>query len=256
LFLAVPAFVVNGNSFETDVPFLAFWMAAVALFAAERPLLSGVAMVLATLTAPQALLLCPILGVYLWLKPGKRWYWLVLLVPPATFAAYQLFERVTTGAVPATVLSGYLTIYETLQAKLGSALMLFIHSWFIVFPALLPPALVLAWRRRKEPETRFLLAWIAIFFCAAAAVAFAGSARYLLPMAAPIALLASRLQRRWDAIGFALQMTLSLGLAAENYQHWDGYRECAASLHRVSAGHRVWVDNDWGLRFYIERDGG
>src|SRR4029079_9160503 len=32
LFLAVPAFVVNGNSFEADLPFLAFWMASVALF--------------------------------------------------------------------------------------------------------------------------------------------------------------------------------------------------------------------------------
>ena len=32
LFIAVPAFVVNGSSLEADLPFLAFWMAAVALF--------------------------------------------------------------------------------------------------------------------------------------------------------------------------------------------------------------------------------
>jgi 4-amino-4-deoxy-L-arabinose transferase-like glycosyltransferase len=32
LFLAVPAFVVNGNSFEADLPFLALWMTAIALF--------------------------------------------------------------------------------------------------------------------------------------------------------------------------------------------------------------------------------
>ncbi len=36
LFLAVPAFVVNGNSFEPDVPFLAFWMASIALFCSGR----------------------------------------------------------------------------------------------------------------------------------------------------------------------------------------------------------------------------
>ena len=36
LFLAVPAFVINGNSFETDVPFLAFWMASIALFVSGR----------------------------------------------------------------------------------------------------------------------------------------------------------------------------------------------------------------------------
>ena len=76
LFLAVPAFVVNGTSFETDVPFLAFWMAAIALFCADR-LASGVlAMVLASLTAlsdrsadsdPRGLLLAlpPTLGVAL-----------------------------------------------------------------------------------------------------------------------------------------------------------------------------------------------
>jgi hypothetical protein len=267
LFLAVPAFVVNGNSFETDVPFLAFWMLAVALFAGGRPVLASFSMVLASLTAPQALLLCPILAVYLWLGPASgaddrflssanRARWLLLLIPPATLLAYNLCERFSTGAMPATVLTGYLTVYETLQAKLQNAVMLFIHSWFIVFPALVPPAFVLAWRRRREPETRFLLAWIAIFFAGAVAGAFAGSARYLLPMAAPVALLASRLRLKWLALGFVLQMTLSLGLAVINYQHWDAYRDFAASLRRVAAGHRVWVDNDWGLRYYIERDGG
>ncbi len=160
---------------------------------------AGIAMVLATLTAYQAILLCPILAVYLWLNPGNRRRWLVLLVPPVTIVAYQIFERLSTGAMPASVLTGYLTFYETLQAKLQNALMLFIHSWFIVFPALLPPALVLAWRKRNEPDTRFLLAWIAIFFVSVVALAFAGSARYLLPMAAPVALLASHLRPKWLA---------------------------------------------------------
>ena len=32
LFIAVPAFVVNGGSLEADLPFLAFWMASIALF--------------------------------------------------------------------------------------------------------------------------------------------------------------------------------------------------------------------------------
>ena len=32
LFIAVPAFVVNGNSLESDLPFLAFWMLAIAWF--------------------------------------------------------------------------------------------------------------------------------------------------------------------------------------------------------------------------------
>src|SRR5229473_7434030 len=32
LFIAVPAFVVNGGSLEADLPFLAFWMTAMAFF--------------------------------------------------------------------------------------------------------------------------------------------------------------------------------------------------------------------------------
>ena len=67
---------------------------------------------------------------------------------------------------------------------------------------------------------------------------FAGSARYLLPMAAPVALLASRLRPRWLAAGFAAQMALGLGLAVVNYQHWDGYRRFAATL-RAQAGARA-----------------
>jgi hypothetical protein len=83
------------------------------------------------------------------------------------------------------------------------------------------------------------------------AVFFAGSARYLLPMAAPVALLASRLRPRWLAAGFAAQMVLALGLAVVNYQHWDGYRQFAARVQ----GARVWVDGEWGLRHYLESQG-
>src|ERR1017187_551733 len=255
LFIAVPVFVVNGNSLETDLPFLAFWMAAVALFE-TTPLLSALCLALAALTAYQAVLLTPILAVYVWLFHRRdRARWLILLVPPSMVAAWQLFERLSTGALPAAVLNGYLATYQTLDTKLASALALTIHSWFIVFPALVPPALVLAWRRRREPDTLFLLAWIAVFFAGALVIFFAGSARYLLPMAAPAVLLASRLRPKWLAAGFALQLALGLSLAAVNYQHWDGYRQFAESLRGPAAGHRVWVDGEWGLRFYLESDG-
>jgi len=273
LFVAVPAFVVNGNSLETDLPFLAFWMAAIALFVTpplrsdpsrERkravPLLSALCMSLAALTAYQAVLLTPILAVYVWLFHRRsRARWLILLVPPLTVAAWQLFERLSTGALPAAVLNGYLATLQTFDAKLASALALTIHSWFIVFPALVPPALWLAWRRAqrapREPDTLFLLAWIGIFFAGALAIFFAGSARYLLPMAAPVALLASCLRPKWLAVGFAIQLALGLGLAVVNYQHWDGYRQFAQSLRGPAAGHRVWVDGEWGLRYYLESDG-
>jgi hypothetical protein len=257
LFLAVPAFVVNGNSFESDLPFLAFWMAGVALFAAGRYRASAVALALAALAAYQAIFATPILWWHVWLfERRKREAWAVTLVPPATLALWQVLERLSTGALPASVLEGYLSAYdfESLVNKLSSVAALTGHACFLVFPALIPGAAMLAWKKRREPDTLFLLGWTGLFLAAALAVFFAGSARYLLPVAAPVALLASRLRRRWLAAGFGIQMGLSLMLATVNYQHWDGYRQFAASL--PTADRRVWINADWGLRYYLEAAGG
>ena len=68
-------------------------------------------------------------------------------------------------------------------------------------------------------------------------------------MAAPVALLASRLRPRWLAAGFALQMALSLGLAAMNHQHWDGLSRLCRVAAPCAGSHRVWVDDEWGLRY-------
>lgn len=248
LFLAVPPFVVNGNSLETDLPFLAFWMAAVAFFCARRLALAAAAMALATMVAYQAIFLTPILGVYVWLyRRRDRAAWITLATPFVMVAVWQAFERLTTGALPASVLGGYFAKYgfQAVEAKLSNALMLFIHSWFIVFP----PLIWFLWRKGREP---FLLAWIVIFFCGAVVVFFAGSARYLLPMAAPVAMLVSHAPVRWLVVGFAAQMSLSIGLAAMNYQHWDAYRKFSS---RVPEARRVWVNGELGMRHYLEDAG-
>lgn len=261
LFIAVPAFVVNGASLESDLPFLAMWMAAVALFCAGRLAWSAVAMALAALAAYQAVFLTPILAVYLLLyRRRDAAAWIVILTPPAVLAAWQLFERATTGAAPVAVATGYFSSYhlQALTAKIRSGIALSGHFCFLVFPALLPGAAVLAWRKRREPDTRFLVAWIALFFAGALAIFFAGSARYLLPMAAPIALLASRLPARWLAAGFAANLVIGLGLAAANAEHWDAYRQFArAEVHLMDGqpAHHVWVDGLWGLRHYFEEEG-
>jgi len=258
LFLAVPAFAINGNSFESDLPFLAFWMAAVACFAAGKWTPAAIAMALAALSAFQAVFLTPILAVYVWIYRRKdRTAWLLTLVPPVTIFAWELFERLSSGALPAAVAAGYMSSYglQALANKLRNTAALTVHACFMVFPALLPGAILLAWRRRDR-ETAFLAAWIALFFGGAVAVFFAGSARYLLPMAAPVALLVSRLRPRWLAIGFAAQLALSLALATVNYQHWDGYRRFARQIRAATAGHRVYIDGEWGLRYYLESDGG
>jgi hypothetical protein len=255
LFIAVPAFQVNGNSFESDLPFLAFWLAAIALFP-RFPLLSALAMAGAAMTAYQAVFLIPVLGVYVWLFDRKNVRrWLLLAAPAATVAVWQIFTRLTTGTAPASELAGYLISYKLLSRALSGAAMLLIHSWFIVFPALVPFAMAAAWRRRREPDTIFLLCWIAIFLACGLPIFFAGSARYLLPIAAPVAILASRLPVKWVAPAFAVQLALALGLTLANCEHWDGYRNFAASLAPPAPGHRIWVDNDWGLRYYLEARG-
>ena len=283
LFIAVPAFVVNGGSLEADLPFLAFWMASIALFLSGRMWLAALAMAAAAMMAYQTVFLIPILFVAIRLDlrqplphgrgsdasrqtpiraatvrerlPDKRAY-ATLLTPLLVLISWQLFTRLTTGTMPAGKLAEYFSTYafQAIQHKLQNALMLFIHSWWIVFPALVPATAALAWRNRRDPATLFLLAWIGIFFAGALAIFFSGSARYLLPMAAPVAILASRLSVKWLAPAFALQLAIALALATVNYQHWDGYRAFAASLRAPSAGHRVWVDNDWGLRYYLEAD--
>ena len=254
----MPAFVVNGTSLETDVPHLAFWMAAIALFTSGRLLLAAAVMVLAAMTAFQAVFLTPILWVYCWLWQRKRrTAWAITLIPPATIAAWQFFEHLSTGALPASVLAGYFQTYAVQAAgeKLRNAAGLAVHACFLVFPALLLPTVVKMWRTRDR-DTVFLAAWIGIFFTAAMVVFFAGSARYLLPIAAPVALLASRLPRKLLAAGFGVQMALSLGLATANFQHWDGYRQFAEALRPQVTGRRVWINGEWALRYYLGRDGG
>ncbi|HUS08589.1 MAG TPA: glycosyltransferase family 39 protein [Bryobacteraceae bacterium] len=296
LFLVTPAFLVNGNSFESDIPFLAFWMAAIALFlaAAERRSLLWLAasagtILLASLTSYQTVVIVPILGVYLWLH-ARDWRagWIVAIaVAPLAIGLWQLYERFTSGALPATVLVGYFNRYGLQQVanKLRNATALTAHLGWIVSPliavaafrrrwtcailAAIPAAfidpnplfwgsfaagvLILCGCVERKPD--FLRAWIVIFFAAALVLFFAGSARYLLPLAAPVALLASK-EKRWLLPAIAANLVLGLGLAWVNYQHWDGYRQFARTLAGEAKNKRIWINSEWGLRFYLESEGG
>jgi hypothetical protein len=215
-------------------------------------------MALASMAAYQAIFLVPILGIYAWLYARRsKTAWAVLMVPPLVIAGWQLFEFATIGKVPVLVLAGHIKTYgfESIANKLRNAAALPVHACFLVFPALLPPAFLLS-SKRRDADTIFLAAWIAIFFAGGLGIFFAGSARYLLPMAAPVALLVSRLNSKWLAAGFAAQLILSLLLATVNYRHWDGYRAFAASLRPQLAGKRVWINGEWGLQHYFEAEGG
>ena len=265
LFLAVPAFVVNGNSFESDVPLLAFWMTGAAAFVyavdrdSKRLLALAAACLAATgMIAMQALLFTPILLAYLFIVRKKRpAYLIVAAIPILVLIGWQLFERITSGQFPAAVSAAYMAGdgFARVAVKLRNALALSIHTGFMIFPILLPFAVRETWRRRNDPATRFLLAWIILFLGGAWVIFYAGSARYLLPLAAPLAILASLAPVRWVRVAFALQLALSVSLAAVNEQQWNSYRAFAASLREQTLHQRVWVDAEWGLRHYFEADG-
>jgi hypothetical protein len=298
LFLVVPAFVINGNSFESDLPFLAFWMGGFARFigAVDRRdrrqlLASCLALGLASLAAYQAVVAIPILWLYVWhTRRDWRPAWWAALTPAIVLLAWQAFERLSTGALPATVLAGYVQAYnwQTLTAKLSNAAALTVHTGWMIFPLLALVAfrsawpvgvaaalggafldsnplfwftfgcgaMVIGWCLRNWRD--FLSQWVLVFFAASLALFFAGSARYLLPMAAPLVLLAVRETWRpkllWAA--FCCQLALVLALSLTNYQHWDGYRQFVRSLASEIQHKRTWINGEWGLRFYAESEGG
>jgi len=291
LFLVTPAFVINGNSLEADLPFLAFWMLSIALFVGavqrrsmQRIIAASLAMALAALAAYQALLLTPILLVYWW-NWGRKWRaaWIATLTAPVTLGAWLLYERLSSGALPVEVLAGYMQTYglQTLEYKLRNAVALTGHLAWIVFPGLWLPSLltipgavaaafydlnplfwasiavglgILIWCARNWRD--FLAQWVLIFFAGALLIFFAGSARYLLPIALPVAILATRrVSTRWQKVGFGVGFALSVSLAIVNYQHWDGYRKFASLLKNDVETKRVWINGEWGLRYYLESEG-
>jgi hypothetical protein len=303
LVAVTPAFVISGSSLEADLPLLAFLMCGVALFVRGGRWIaaSAVALALASMTGYQTLLITPILALYLWFHRDRRWRnWVVAAVPVLTIAAWQGYERITSGRLPLAVLHGYTNQYgfDSLNVKLRSALALTVHAGWMVFPALAVVAFLprrkvvigaiaavsaclaildydpLFWvsfgiglmvvvrcaalLRSLDADERFLAAWVVVFFGGALVGAYAGAERYLLPIAAPLAILTGRVfasRRRWLAAGFAGQFALSLALAVVNYQHWDAYREFVAQHRDEIQSHRTWVAAEWGLRFYAESEG-
>lgn len=298
LFLVVPPFVVNGTSFESDLPFLAFWLAAIALFlrALETKsvaLLLAVALfsAVAALQAYQAVLLAPILAVYLW-QNKRDWMpaWAVLLSAPLAIVLWQLWEWQTSGQLPASILIGYMQSgsLQSTGNKLANAAALIAHAAWIVGPILVLRIAPLGSRWQwavavatamgaafieTNPlfwasvgvgvlllliviEKDFLAAWIWIFFIGALIIFFAGAARYLLPISAPVAILVARSATpKWLAAGFVSQLTLSFALAAANYQHWQITRDFAMEAARQAKGNRVWSNAELGMRFYLEKEG-
>jgi len=50
-------------------------------------------------------------------------------------------------------------------------------------------------------------------------------------------------------------MALSVSFAIVNYETWGAFRQFATSLAPEASQTRVWVEKDWGLRYYLESEG-
>ncbi|MBE7543610.1 MAG: glycosyltransferase family 39 protein [Bryobacteraceae bacterium] len=304
LFLVVPASMVSGTSFESDLPLLALWMLGAALYVEAVERRSGrwlggaaAAMAAAAMVAYTAFALSVICGVFLWMR-RREWRagWAALTAPFAVIAAYQLYERWTGGALPAGELIGHFQQhgYQRLEMKLMNGVALLGHlgmmvaplvwiraggwgwavfgvvalgaGWFdghVLFwaPVGLGAMLVWAASRRAmsgDREDRFLGLWVVLYFAAAVVVFFAGAARYLLPLAAALALLAARgLADRpgWLRVAIAFNLVLGYSAAWVNAEHWRGSRTAAEEAMTLAQGGRVWTSAEWGARHYAERAG-
>ena len=300
LFAAVPAFVINGNSLEADIPFLAFFLAAMAFLVRSVAEGSGAGLWLAAFSGAAAALieykavaLVPLGALYVW-RNKRRWKpaWLAVLTPAVVIAAWQLFERYSTGAASAQVLTGYFQSrgLQSPANKLRNAVALTVHAGWIVSPLLAGAvfgrfdwiaasltALAGAWfdpsplfwlplaigaalvLRALRSTADYLEAWLALFYVFALAVFFAGSARYLLPASVPVVFSTlNKLEGKRRGLliaGFASQLALALALNHANYEHWSAYKMAIAQLKGSLATQRAWVAGEWGLRFYAESEG-
>jgi hypothetical protein len=277
LFCAVPAFVVNGNSLESDLPFLAFWMLGMAAFFHGRVALSVFPLALAAMAAYQSVLAIPILWLHTFTQRRHDWKrYTAALAPLLAILLYQVWEQ-----APVVKAVGYFQEYglQKFEAKLWNAAALTGHLGWMLFPALGLLAFASRWALLALPfafldtSPQYLIGvavsacflkrgsqrfgwWPHIFFAGSLVLFFAGSARYLLPLAAPLVLLAiERVNPRWLWPAVAAQMLFSLSLAAVNYQHWAGYREFVAQHRADVLTKRTWINGEWGLRFYAEELG-
>lgn len=186
----------------------------------------------------------------------RRWIWTLVMFGAAgaitAFATegYTLDEKMLVAAslgVGLCILAGAI-------ARLGKGTASRAESLALPHRVSAPEAAVAASAPHAD---RFLAAWVLLFFAAALAAFYAGAARYLLPIAAPLALLAARnAAKPLLTAGVAVQLAFSLLLATAYYQYVSQYRDLAARLEPLVESRRLWFNADWGLRYYLEAIGG
>ena len=155
----------------------------------------------------------------------------------------SLFVGAAYGAAAAVVflLTGY-TIGQRLflALALGTGLLLLLNT-------------SRTWWKSASMEERFLSVWILLYFAGSIAVFYAGSARYLLPLAAPVVFLTIRRieSRMFLGIFTAVHLAVGVALAAAENHYVEQYREFAQRLAPMVESTRLWSNAEWGLRYYL-----
>jgi hypothetical protein len=283
---------VNTNTLASpEAPALALLLIGAAAFFGRWFWLAGIALALAGLTELQALALPPILLLAYLMKRERPPLaaWCALAAPYLALGGWQALQWALTGRLPFVVLAGYASNpnLSRIGVKAASALALLGHlgvlvtlvplAWrrlwglapgllagflvtdypwweralLVIFVALGVNALVWLWESRKQPV---LAAWCLLYFAFACVAFFAGAARYLLPLAAPMVLLfviqfRDRPRVLWLAL--AVNVVLGLNISFAAYEFARVYAHVAPP-----PGNRFLVNGEWGFRYYMVAKGG
>lgn len=248
LIAASPLVQVNTNTLAgPESPALAFLLIGAAAFFARRFWISGIALALSGLTELQALAVAPVLLMDYFVKRERppRGALFAVAAPYLVLGGWQAFQLALTHRLPGAAMLAYARSpgFTGLRLKAASALALVEHlgvlvilvplAWrrlwgivpgvllavlvhdypwweralLVIFTALGVNALVWLWESRRSNPV--LGAWCLWYFAFAAVVFFAGAARYLLPLAAPMVLLFVRQfagRTRWLAVALAVSL--------------------------------------------------
>ena len=293
LVAASPIVQVNTNTLAgPESPALCFLLIGAAAFFWRRFWICGIALACAGLTELQAFALTPILLLEYLLRRERptRAAWLALAAPFAGLAAWEALQWSLTGNLPGAVLAEYAQNpdYSALTLKLASAVALLGHLGVLVTPlplawrrlwALAPGvaacalvsgyawwerallliavslgvnAMLWLWNARRSSPV--LAWWCLLYFAFAAVVFFAGAARYLLPLAAPLVLLfvlQFQERTRWLWAALAVNLVLGLNISFAAYEFSRVYAEVQPPAVRPFL-----VNGEWGFRYYMLEKGG
>lgn len=196
------------------------------------------------------------------------------LFPLFLAGAFMLRRRALLVSLPIAGISAALAVYHyTVDRFLpASALLFFVFlaaalTTIVFLAGQAGGSLVSALRRRAfDCDRLFLAAWLLVMLTSVTVLLPHATAKYALPLFAPLVLL---VVRAWEDSGLsrkvlggvvagAVVLTAVTGLSASvaDYQLAAAYRDFAWNVRELHpSGGNVWFVGEWGFRHYMEEEG-